>query len=166
MRLDRSKPVSAPQIIWQGHTSLQVDGSSVPVWEVAIAQHAEQALSETNDLTATRLQFRGLALRLRREPRDVEWICRVLEEVYIHGSIQKSEDLNYLRMPENALEIFSASKPLEKALQNENYRGPCSPALPLWQGMTVQRFPALPYFYRHRLEVKSRAGIRESEYPG
>jgi hypothetical protein len=146
VRCDRTKPVDPPAVVYAGHRMLTVGDHRVPVWEIAIGRHAEQGLSDANEVLACRLQYRGLLAHLERSPRDPEWLRRLRAET----------GLDYAQVPQLALSADAHAHPdFEQAWREETF-APREDFYPeLWQGMELWRYPALPYFYAHTLHLSA-----------
>src|SRR5690606_2962900 len=67
--LSRTQPLSAPVVLRSSRLDVP-DERDVPrpgpIWEVVVAQHTEQTLSEHNQSLARRLSYRGIAFTMVR----------------------------------------------------------------------------------------------------
>lgn len=76
--IDRTENLAAPLVLYSGRLDeAALPGQPVPpgsTWEVIIAQHPEQVLSERNQLLRRRLAYRKIAFTLLRRFADDPWI--------------------------------------------------------------------------------------------
>jgi hypothetical protein len=150
--LDRIKPVSMPVVL----SSARLDAESTPAnpaspgktWEVIIARHPEQILSERNQTLFRRLSFRQIAFTLLRRFAFRDWI----------GTLERMIGNGY-SIPFKLIENQVPDIPNELRLDDFDNLGTeeaRSLALPkrigkFQQGGLVLQWEALPYFYEHRL---------------
>ncbi|MCA1711835.1 MAG: hypothetical protein LC789_09470, partial [Actinobacteria bacterium] len=170
--VERTEPVAAPLVLFSG----RLDGVGAPdaplppgpTWEVLVAQHPEQALSERNQTVRRRLSFRQVAFTLLRRFADTSWLVSL--EAH-HGRI--GVDPPVYRYVENITQpIPTAYPPRPDHLDLPALRGPGPDAdkatqvgrdaarhsldLPLrlgrfQQGALVLQWDGLPHYYEHRL---------------
>lgn len=156
----RHEPVSPPAVLSSQWLSLKVDKDSVPIWQVALGRHAEQAGSEANAVLKARLQFGGVLHSLTRSAADPEWVLRVIRELRSAPRVAPAEP-GPIKLPLLASETIEGDT-LEEAWSNspddadKDAYGAMGRAL--WPGADVLRFPALPHCYRYDLALAARAG--------
>lgn len=148
--IERSREIEPPQWIAMRHTRIACEGHEVPVWEAVVARHPEQALADSNVVVATRLQYLGIATAMRRGPRDPDWLERLAREVPA------------VRFPVTRIDPRAPDETgFVQAWRNSTFSGDWS--VPLWQGVEVQGYPALPYFYRHHLLAQAESRWVQSQ---
>ncbi|HEY9815213.1 MAG TPA: hypothetical protein V6D20_05335 [Candidatus Obscuribacterales bacterium] len=167
--LDRTQPVDAPLIL----SSARLDAPSTPgapaqpgsIWEVLLAQHPEQLLSERNQTLARQLDFRGVAVTLMRRFAYDDWpnklvkaslnhpklIVQDVEAVYpeLPGAYPSQPDHLDLTSPLDA----EAARSLDLPQRIGNFQ----------QGAMALQWEALPYFYEHRLMAIAQTSTQVSE---
>lgn len=157
--LDRIKPVDMPTILRSG----RLDPMNVPgqpatpgkLWEVIIAQHREQALSERNQTVNRQLSFRHVAYTLlRRFAYQKTW--QAWQEKFLVG-FDHSIDYpvsNDAELPSQVEPTFYNLDDPTTLSEDDLLRF----ALPrrvdtFQQGALVVQWEALPFYYEHRMLV-------------
>ncbi|MEZ5300937.1 MAG: hypothetical protein R3F11_09835 [Verrucomicrobiales bacterium] len=157
--IDRTQPIDPPLIL----SSARLDAPAPPgspaapgtTWEVILAQHREQSLSEKNQTIVRRLSFRQIAFTLLRRFPLHEWAdlinrASVKESAEIFaeemrdrfpdglpGPYREEPDHLDLAKPLAAHEALSLDLPLRVA----NFQ----------QGVMALQWEGLPFYYEHRL---------------
>jgi hypothetical protein len=179
--IERTQPLAAPLVLFSG----RLDETGAPnqpaqpgsTWEVIIAQHPEQALSERNQSVRRRLAFRQLAFTLLRRFAATDWLAwlqdhqpegvtldyRSIKDVtqpipHVYPPAPDHIDLPALRGDTAAL---SAIERAERAAERRSLD------LPLrlhrfQQGALVLQWEGLPFYYEHRLLLIAQADSQVS----
>jgi len=155
--LDRVRPVDMPTILRSG----RLDRISVPgqpaepgkIWEVIIAQHREQALSERNQTVYRQLAFRQIAYTLLRR--------FAYQDVWIRWDNDAEVAFSFkVTYPENGeAELPTLLEPTAYTIDDPTNLNPEDAlrfALPqrlntFQQGALVVQWEALPFYYAHRM---------------
>ncbi|NDU72263.1 hypothetical protein GWI34_06445 [Actinomadura sp. DSM 109109] len=156
--IERTQAVDAPLILG----SRRLDEPATParppapgaIWEVAVAQHHEQALAERNQTLVRRLAFRRIAFTLLRRfgyPGWYQWVRAFAEEHEGELPVRLVED-EYPPLPDGL-----PSRPdhlvLDDAADRDELRGLDLPERvgDFSQGVLALQWRALPFYYEHRL---------------
>ncbi len=163
MVIERTQPVDKPLILRSSRLDAppppeqeaedqQATGSPLPgpMWEVVVAQHREQALSERNQTLARQLAFRQVAFTLLRKFANPNWLATMkekdnsLQQIIFPQEKYPDIPLAYPDQPDH-LELNSLSSAQKRSLalptRLDNFQ----------QGALVLQWEGLPYYYEHRL---------------
>ncbi|MEM7130405.1 MAG: hypothetical protein AAF702_29035 [Chloroflexota bacterium] len=166
--LDRTKPVSMPTIL----RSARLDRLSMPgqpaapgkIWEVIIAQHREQALSERNQTVYRQLSFRHVAYTLlRRFAFDEIW-NRWRADSAIPYPYTFDYPVNQEAGLPQTLEprSYDVDNPLGLT-EDDEIRFALPERLDVFQqGALVVQWEALPFYYAHRMLVIAQTATQVS----
>ncbi|WP_433326965.1 hypothetical protein [Spirillospora sp. CA-294931] len=158
--VERTQAVDAPLILG----SRRLDEAATParppapgaIWEVLVAQHHEQALTERNQTLVRRLAFRQVAFSLLRRfgyPSWYSWVRDFAEEHEHELPVRLVED-EYPAIPDRL-----PSEPdhlvLDGTADPDELRGLDLPERvgDFSQGVLALQWRALPFYYEHRLLV-------------
>ncbi|MCB8980785.1 MAG: hypothetical protein H6657_25525 [Ardenticatenaceae bacterium] len=162
----RSAPIDPPFILRSG----RLDARAVPGnpakpgkwWEVILAQHSEQALSEQNQTLARQLAFRQQIFSLLRQFAYADWICKFNEflkplEISLPQQappVQQSQDI-----PDSYPQTPTHLVPQADGWDEETLNALDIPfRLDQFQQRAVLlQWEALPFYYQHRLLVAAQA---------
>jgi hypothetical protein len=158
--LDRVRPIAAPVVL----NSARLDPPTLPqqpvppgnIWEVIVAQHREQALTERNQTLARQLSFRQVAFTLVRRFSQPTWVDRLTALMKDQGS--QADEIEIL-LVENQYPALPDSYPNQldhldlSHLKAEQLRSLDIPNRigNFQQGAMVLQWEALPFYYEHRL---------------
>jgi hypothetical protein len=166
--LDRTKPVNMPTILRSGRLdSVGAPGQPATpgkLWEVIIAQHREQALSERNQTVYRQLSFRQIAYTLLRrfayqetwdqwqKTFQVGFANRVEYPVSNEADLPSRLDPTFYNLDDPS--GLSAENLLRFALPRriDTFQ----------QGALVIQWEALPFYYEHRLLAIAQTSTRVS----
>jgi hypothetical protein len=166
--LERTQPVDKPLILSTTRLDQRASPgqpvSPAPVWEVLIAQHAEQSLIERNQTLARQLAFRHIAFTLLRQVSHPEWVEQLQAMIPEPDGDSTKFEITVKPVEEEPPDIPSAYPlPLDHLPLGDG-DSPLSPdeerslALPerlgnFQQGAMALQWKALPFYYTHRLLV-------------
>jgi hypothetical protein len=156
--LDRTRPVAKPLVL----SSTRLDPPSTPAspaspgatWEVIVAEHPEQTLSEHNQTLARQLSFRHVAWTLLRSFAFPSWVTQLGDasepqqviDLDLIQEVYPPVPAAYPALPEH-LDLTATT------LADADARTLDLPlrAGPFQQGALSLQWEALPFFYEHRL---------------
>ncbi|HEU5101147.1 MAG TPA: hypothetical protein VFU22_19120 [Roseiflexaceae bacterium] len=173
--LEREERIAQPMVLRSGRLD-ELGRPDLPAppgrtWEVLVAQHPEQALSERNQTVARQLGFRQVAFTLLRRlhPDYRAWVTTLREHYQFDPAIVALVQEQYPQAPlllppaPDALDHLDfTSIPAGDAAIEERAAALRSIDLPLRVGNFGQRvlalqWEALPFFYEHRLLLIAQA---------
>ncbi|WP_073610814.1 hypothetical protein [Phormidium tenue] len=152
--LHRTEPISMPLVLSSRRLDPVVpEGQSVvpgTTWEVIIARHLEQSLSERNQTLVRHLSFRQIAFTLLRRFSDRE-LSDDLEEVF--GKRPVIQPVQTYPEREIAIPQEYPARPVEVRSTQEERLSLDLPARigDFQQGAVVLQWQGLPFYYEHRL---------------
>ncbi len=177
--IERTAAVRKPLILRSGRLDRpsRTDQPAPPdrTWEVIVARHAEQNLSDHNQTLARRLNFRQVAFTLLRRFQYDTWVN------YLHTQPGGTLNLESLTI---AQQIYPALPGIPTELDHLSLSGPASPNDPvaveryrsdirsidlpirveeLQQGVLALQWQALPFYYAHRLLLIAQAAGQVSD---
>lgn len=166
--LDRTKPVDMPTILRSG----RLDHMSVPgkpaepgkIWEVIIAQHREQALSERNQTVYRQLAFRQVAYTLvRRFAYQTAW-RKWQNDFAAKLPYEISYPVNLAAdLPDHLEPTFYALNDPTRLAEDDLLRFALPQRLDTFQqGALVVQWEALPFYYEHRMLVIAQTATQVS----
>lgn len=180
--LDREEAVAKPLILRSGRLD-QLGAPDKPappgrMWEVIVARHPEQVLSERNQTVARRLDFRQLAFALQRRIHSdyIGWLTTlettfqfsspiaVVANQYPDGEttpllpeypvIPDHVDLERMATDDQDLLTLEAERrSVDLPVRMTNFQ----------QGVLALQWEALPFYYEHRLLLVAQAAQQVSE---
>ena len=165
--VERTEPVAPPVVLRSG----RLDPPSAPGtpaapgrdWEVIVAEHSEQRLSESNQTLARRLEFRQLAFTLLRRFAYNWWTAylqvesdRYQQPAHIYpepddalpGAYPEVLDHLDLTVPDKPSDAYDiALRSIELPLRVPTFQ----------QGYMALQWQGLPFYYEHRLLLIAQA---------
>ncbi|HEY0734356.1 MAG TPA: hypothetical protein VGD69_05580 [Herpetosiphonaceae bacterium] len=179
--VERTEVLAEPLVLFSGRLD-EAGGPESPAppgrtWEVIVAQHPEQALSERNQTLRRRLAFRQIAFTLLRRFAESEWLewlaqhqpegvtltYRYVEAItqpipHEYPALPDHLDLRQLRDDESSLDETTretraaARRSLDLPLRLGRFQ----------QGALVLQWEALPFYYEHCLHLIAQADSKVS----
>ena len=174
--IERTEPVAAPVVLRSARLDEPSEPGSPappgPTWEVIVAEHPEQRLSESNQTLARRLDFRHVAFTLLRRFAYGSWHQYLVETLDLpedrYALVTEIYPTGELELPGAYPEILDHLPLTPPATPSEAYEsGIRSLELPLrvpafQQGYMALQWQGLPFFYEHRLLLFAQAAALAS----
>lgn len=166
--LDRTKPISMPTIL----RSDRLDRLSAPgqpaapgkIWEVIIAQHREQALSERNQTVYRQLSFRHVAYTLlRRFAFEEAWGRWKMDDAIDYPFTIEYPANQEAELPQKLEPTFYNLDNPAGLTEDDEIRFALPQRLDTFQqGALVVQWEALPFYYAHRMLVIAQTATQVS----